>query len=101
VKSEFKSLEMVFLGHVLSHEGVRPNLKKIELIKEWQNLSLAKRVRSFLGLANFYKKFIKDFLALAKLFIDLLKKEGSFGWKGEQQKMFDLFNEKLLSTLVL
>ncbi len=74
---------MDFLGHVLSQEGVRPNPKKIKSIKEWKNLNLAKKVKSFLGLANFYKKFIKDFLALAKLFIDLLKKEGSFGWKGE------------------
>jgi hypothetical protein len=44
---------------------------------------------------------MKDFLALAKLLIDLLKKEGSFGWKGEQQKTFDLFKGKLLSTLML
>jgi hypothetical protein len=68
---------------VLSQEGVKPNPKKIESIKEWQNLSLVKRVKSFLGLANFYRKFIKDFLALAKLLIDLLKKEKSFGWKGK------------------
>ncbi len=82
-KSEFASLEMDFLRHVLSQEGVKPNPKKIESIKEWQNLSLVKRVKSFLGLANFYRKFIKDFLALAKLLIDLLKKEKSFGWKGK------------------
>ncbi len=82
-------------------KGWSPTQKKIESIKEWQNLSLAKWVRSFLGLANFYKKFMKDFLALAKLLIDLLKKEGSFGWKGEQQKTFDLFKGKLLSTLML
>jgi hypothetical protein len=101
VKNEFISPKMDFFGHVSSQERVSPNPKKIELIKEWQNLSLAKKVRSFLGLANFYKKFIKDLLAFAKLFIDLLKKEGLFGWKGKQQKTFDLFNGKLLSTLVL
>jgi hypothetical protein len=43
-----------------------------------------KDVRSFLGLVNFYKKFIKDFLALAKPFTNLLKKEKSIEWKGEQ-----------------
>jgi hypothetical protein len=68
---------------VLSWEGVRPKPKKIESIKECQSFLLAKEVRSFLELANFYKKFIKDFLALAKLFTDLLKKEGLFEWKGE------------------
>ncbi len=68
---------------MLSQEGVKPNPKKIELIREWKNLVLAKGVISFLGLANFYRKFIKDFSTLAKPLIDLLKKEGSFEWKGE------------------
>jgi hypothetical protein len=80
---------------------VKPDPKKIELIKEWQSLVLAKGVRSFLGLVNFYRKFIKDFSALAKLLIDLLKKEGLFKWKCKQQKMFDLLKEKSLLTLKL
>jgi hypothetical protein len=86
VKNEFASSEMDFLGHVLSREGVMFDPKKIELIKEWQSLVPAKGVRSFLGLANLYRKFIKDFLALAKLPTNLLKKEGLFKWKGKQQK---------------
>lgn len=70
----FPSLEMEFLGHVLFEEKVKTNPKKIQLIKKWQNLVIAKGVRSFLRLANFYRKFIKDFLALAKLLTDLFKK---------------------------
>jgi uncharacterized protein YaaR (DUF327 family) len=61
----------------------------------------AKGVRSFLGLVNFYKKIIKDFLTLAKLLTNLLKKEGSFEWKGKQQKVFDLLKGKLSSTIML
>jgi hypothetical protein len=95
------SPKMEFLGHVLSQEGVRPNPTKIESIKEWQSSMLAKGVRSFLGLANFYKKFIKDFLSLAKPLTDLLKKKGSFEWKGKQQKMFNLLKGKFSSTLML
>jgi hypothetical protein len=57
---------------------VKPNPKKIELIREWQNFVLAKGVKSFLGLANFYRKFIKDLSTLAKPLIDLLKKQRSF-----------------------
>jgi hypothetical protein len=60
----------------LGKERVDP--KKIESIKEWQSPMSTKGVRSLLGLANFYNKFIKDLLVLAKLFIDLLKIEGSF-----------------------
>jgi flagellar biosynthesis protein FlhB len=74
---------MDFLGHVLSQEGVRPDLRKIELIKEWKNLISIKRVWLFLGLANFYRKFINDFFALVKPLTNLWKKEGSFEWKEE------------------
>jgi hypothetical protein len=80
---------------------VKPNPKKMESIKEWQNLMSAKGVRSFLGLANFYRKFIKNFSSLAKPLTDLLKKEGLFEWKGEQQKLFNLLKGKFSSTLVL
>jgi hypothetical protein len=75
--------------------------KKIESIKEWQRLMCAKDVKSLLGLVNFYRKFIKDLLTSAKPFTNLLKKEGSIRWKGEQQKAFDLLKGKLSLALVL
>jgi hypothetical protein len=75
---------MDFLGHILSQDGVKPNPRKIKSIRKWQSLVSTKRVKSFLGLVNFYKKFIKDFFTLVRPLIDLLKKEGSFEWKGEQ-----------------
>jgi hypothetical protein len=80
---------------------VKPNPKKIESIKEWQSLVSTKGVKSFLGLANFYRKFKKDFSTLTKPLIDLLKKKGSFEWKGEQLKAFDLLKMKLSPTLML
>jgi hypothetical protein len=80
---------------------VKPDPRKIESIKEWQSLISTKRVTLFLGLANFYTKFIHDFYALAKLFTNLLKKKKSFEWKDEQQNVFDLLKGKLLLTLVL
>jgi hypothetical protein len=92
---------MNFLGHVLFWEGVRPDPKKIESIREWQNPVSAKGIKSFIGLTNFYKKFIKDFLALVKPFTNLLTKEGLFEWKGKQQRLFNLLKRKLLSELVL
>jgi hypothetical protein len=50
---------------------------------------------------NFYRKFLKGFLALAKSFIDLFKKEWSFEWKDKQQVAFDLLKEKLTFSMVL
>jgi len=67
----------------------RPDLKKIKSIKEWRSPISAKGVRSLLALTNFYKKFIMDFSTLAKPFINLLKKKGSFKWET---------NNKVLST---
>jgi hypothetical protein len=83
-KNKFPSLEMDFLEHVLSCERVTPNPKKIESIKEWQSSNSTKGIKSLLRLINLYKKFIKDFFALGKPPIDLLKKEGSFKLKDEQ-----------------
>jgi hypothetical protein len=97
----FASLEMEFLGHVLSQERVKANPKKIQLIKKWQSLVIAKGVRYFLRLANFYKKFIKDFLTLGKSLTDLLKKEWSFEWKDKQQVAFDILRENLTFTMFL
>jgi hypothetical protein len=71
------------LGHVLFRERVKVDPKKVdpkkvESINEWWSPMSAKVVKSFLGLANFYNEFIKDFSTLAKLLTNLLKKEGSF-----------------------
>jgi len=75
---------MDFLRHILSQEGVRLDLKKLEDIKDWKRPITIKGIRSFLSLANFYMKFIKSFFQLAKSLLNLLKKEFSFEWKEEQ-----------------
>jgi hypothetical protein len=90
---------MDFSRDVLYWERVRPNPKKIKSFMEWQSPILAKGVKSFVRLTNFYKKFIRDFLTLAKLFTNLL--ELPFEWKDKQQKAFDLLKGKLSSTPVL
>jgi len=65
-KSEFAQEEMDFLGNILSREGVRPNLKKLQVVKDYKILVMVKGIRSFLGLVNFYQKFIKGFSQMAK-----------------------------------
>jgi hypothetical protein len=64
---------MDFSKDALFWEGVRPNPKKIESFMEWQSPISAKGVKSLLGLTNFYRKFIRDFLTLAKPFTNLLE----------------------------
>ncbi len=60
-KSEFAQEEMDFLGHILSWEGVTLDLKKLETTKDWKRLIVVKGIWYFLGLINFYWKFIKGF----------------------------------------
>ncbi len=79
-KSEFSQEEMDFLGHILSWEGVRPDLKKLKSIQDYKKLIIIKGNWSFIGLASFYRKFIKNFSPLTKLYSDLLKKMLSFEW---------------------
>ncbi len=70
------------LGHVIwvVLKECETLFEKVQTIKKWQSSTTMKGVRSFLGLANFYKKFIKDFLALARPLFELPTKELSFEW---------------------
>ena len=74
-KSEFFLEELEFLGHVLNWEGIRPDSKKIQAIKEWVISLIQKGVWLFLGLANYYRKFIKNFSKIAGPLLDLFTKE--------------------------
>jgi hypothetical protein len=69
-KNEFAHEEMDFVGHVCSREGVRHDLKKLEDIRDWKRPIIAKGIRSMLGMANFYQKFIKGFSQMEKLFLN-------------------------------
>ena len=86
------------LGHVLSGEGIRPDPKKIQAICEWEVPRTQKEVKSFLGLANYYRKFIKNFSKVASSLSNLLGKEGQvLKWDEECDKTF-LELKTLLST---
>jgi hypothetical protein len=82
-KNEFAQEEIHLRGHMLSQEGVMLDPKKLQGIRDWKRLIMVKGIQSFLGLVNFYRKFIKGFWVLAKLLSDVLKKKFSFEWKAE------------------
>jgi hypothetical protein len=79
----------LFLGHVLSGAGIRPDPKKIQTIREWEVPRTQKGVRSFLGLANYYRKFIRNFSKVASPLSNLLGKEGQvLKWDEDCNKAF-------------
>ena len=77
-KSEFFLDEIHYLGHIISSEGVRMDLAKIQAIRDWPELRSVHEVRSFLGLCSYYRRFIRHFAALAAPLHDLTKKNATF-----------------------
>ena len=64
-KCEFLLNEVSFLGHIISKEGIRVDPKKIEVVVEWKPPRNVTKVRSFLGLAGYYKRVVKGFSMIA------------------------------------
>ena len=73
-KCEFVKPKLEYLGHVVSAEGVKPNYKKLDAVKNFRLTRNATDVKSFLGLAGYYSKFIRNFSKIAKSLTDLTKK---------------------------
>jgi hypothetical protein len=79
-KCEFWLEEVAFLGHVLTAEGVAIDPAKIKVVKEWEQPRNPTDIRSFLGLAGYYRRFIENFSKIAKPMTNLLKKTNGFEW---------------------
>ena len=100
-KSDFAHQEIEFLGHVVTRDGIKSDMKKVKAIQEWKQSSTQKGLRSFLGLANYYRRFIRDFSKIAKPLSDLLKKGASQEWDKPCHQAFEELKSKLSSLPVL
>jgi LPS O-antigen subunit length determinant protein (WzzB/FepE family) len=100
-KCDFWLEEVAFLGHVLTTEGVAVDPAKIEAVKEWEQPRNVIDIRSFIGLAGYYRRFIENFLKIAKPMTNLLKKTNEFEWKPEYEHNFQTLKQKLTTTPVL
>jgi hypothetical protein len=87
-KCEFWLEEVAFLGHVLIAKGVAVDPTKIKAVKEWEQPRNPTDIRSFLGLAGYYRRFIENFSKIAKPMINLLKKTNEFEWTPECELSF-------------
>jgi hypothetical protein len=79
-KCEFWLEKITFLGHILTAEGIEVDPSKVEVVSKWRQPTNVNEVRSFLGMAGYYRRFIKGFSSIARPMIELLKKDHKFVW---------------------
>ena len=101
-KCEFETRSTKYLGHIIEvGVGIRMDPDKVKAIVDWKAPTTVKGVRSFLGFANYYRMFIKDYSNLSKPLTDLTKKDMPFQWAKECQTAFDTLKERFSSEPVL
>jgi hypothetical protein len=100
-KCEFWLTKVAFLGHVISVGGVLVDPNKVKDILDWMPLMNVSEIWSFLGLAGYYRQFIKDFSKIAKPRTKLLEKNKDFDSTEECQSIFEELKKWLSSTPVL
>ena len=100
-KCEFWLKEVTFLGHVVSAEGIKVDPRKIEAILEWKPPKSVTEIRSFLGLAGYYRRFVEGFSVLAAPLTKLIRKGAPFVWTNKQQEAFENLKKVLTEAPVL
>jgi len=100
-KCEFDKSSMVFLGYVISPNGIFMDKSKVRTIQCWATPSSVKDVQRFLGFANFYRRFIKSYSKNTIPLTALTCKDKPFSWNPTAQATFDTFKMAFTSALVL
>nr|GEZ03153.1 reverse transcriptase domain-containing protein [Tanacetum cinerariifolium] len=100
-KSHFMVKEGIVLGHKISKKGIEVDKKKIEVISKLPHLTTVKGIRSFLGHAGFYRRFINDFSKILRPMTHLLEKNSPFIFSNKCIQAFSTLKDKLTEALIL
>ena len=100
-KCQFLQQKVTFLGHIISPNGIAPDPTKTSKVKHWPTPTSKAEVQQFLGLANYYRRFLKDFASRAKPLHQLTEGKSAFKWTSECQTAFDHLKQCLTSAPTL
>ena len=100
-KCEFFKTHVECLGFDVSAQGIMPSPEKVKAVVEWPRPSTVKDVRSFLGLAGFYPRLIRNFSQKARQLTDLTKDKTPWKWESAEEKAFEELKESLVTAPVL
>ena len=93
--------QTVFLGHLISPDGISCDPEKVRAIKEWPQPSDKTEVKAFLGLIGYYRKLVPSFAEIAIPLTRLTRKSAKFEWGSEQETAFMKLKERLTQPPIL
>jgi hypothetical protein len=100
-KCDFWLREIKFLGHTISQDGISVDPEKVQEVMNWKPPTTVRQIRSLLGLAGYYRRFIPDFSRIAKLMTELLKKGVKYEWSQKCEDAFHTLRQHLTTAPVL
>ena len=100
-KYVWKVREVRFLGVVIGPDGVKIEKEKVQKVVDWPVPRSMKDVQMFLGLANYYRQFVKDFARVVKLLYKMMRKDVKWNWGERQQKAFEKLKKRFTTESVL
>ena len=100
-KCHFMVTQGIVLGHIVSKKGIEVDKVKVELISNLPTPKCVRDIRSFLGHAGFYRRFIKDFSAIARPLCNFLAKDVPFAWSQACEAAFDKLKTMLVSPHIM
>ncbi|GKC54179.1 putative reverse transcriptase domain-containing protein [Tanacetum coccineum] len=100
-KCDFWISIVQFLSHIINSQGIHVDPAKIEVVKNWASPTTPTEIRQFLGLAGYYRRFIKDFLKITKSLTELTWKTKKYILEEDQESAFQLLKQKLCKALIL
>ena len=97
----FVQEQVRYLGHIVSANGIQPDKSKIQAVSAYPVPQDTKQLRQFLGLTNYYRRFVENYSKIAQPLHNLLKKEKKFSWNPEAQDAFEKLKQRLVTPPIL